>query len=69
MDKRISESTIFNGSIPAFKRLAIIFEKQKDLLRAIEICNIAIDYYENIRMQSCATEFKIRKDKLQSKVK
>lgn len=34
----------FTGSIPAFSRLAIIFEKQKEFEKAIDICNLAISY-------------------------
>jgi hypothetical protein len=34
----------FIGRIPAFSRLAIIFEKQKKYEIAIEICDIAISF-------------------------
>jgi len=34
----------FIGNIPAFKRLAIILEKEKDYVGAIEICRRAINY-------------------------
>ncbi|MDD7794123.1 TerB N-terminal domain-containing protein [Clostridium sp. 'White wine YQ'] len=67
MDKRISEIGKFNGSIPAFKRLAIIFEKQKDYEKAIEICDIAINYYKNLDMTTSVAEFQKRKDKLVTK--
>ncbi|MBN2285975.1 MAG: TerB N-terminal domain-containing protein [Tissierellales bacterium] len=36
--------TGFIGRIPAFSRLAIIFEKQKNYEKAIEICDIAISF-------------------------
>lgn len=36
--------TGFIGRIPAFNRLLIIFEKQKDYLKAIEICDKAIAF-------------------------
>jgi len=34
----------FAGSIPAFSRLAIIFEKQKEFEKAINVCDYAISY-------------------------
>lgn len=34
----------FGGNIPAFSRLAIIFEKQKEFAKAIDVCNFAISY-------------------------
>ncbi|MBZ9634650.1 TerB N-terminal domain-containing protein [Clostridium sp. FP1] len=68
-DKQISEITKFNGNIPAFKRLAIIFEKKKDFQKAIEICDTSINYYKSLQMQSSVTEFETRKNKLRSKVK
>lgn len=38
------KKTGFIGNIPAFKRLAIIFEKQKEFEKAINVCNLAISY-------------------------
>lgn len=38
------EKNGFEGSIPAFSRLAIIFEKQKEFEKAINVCNLAISY-------------------------
>jgi hypothetical protein len=38
------KKTGFVGNIPAFSRLAIIFEKQKEFEKAINICNLAISY-------------------------
>lgn len=69
MEKKISKIDKFNGNIPAFKRLAIIFEKQKDFQKAVEICEIAITYYKSLDMLQNVNEFKTRKDKLTSKIK
>lgn len=66
--KQISKIGKFNGNIPAFKRLTIIFEKQKEFRKAIEICEIAINYYKNSDMLYNVSDFKKRKDKLVSKV-
>jgi hypothetical protein len=52
----------FIGNIPAFKRLAIIYEKQKAYGKAIEICKRAIDYGQSVE------EFEERKLKLQRKI-
>lgn len=68
MDREISEIGKFDGNIPAFKRLAIIFEKQKDFEKAIEICNMAINYYRSLNLNSNVDEFKTRIDKLKSKI-
>lgn len=38
------KKTGFVGNIPAFSRLAIIFEKQKEFEKAINVCNLAISY-------------------------
>jgi hypothetical protein len=38
------KKTGFVGSIPAFSRLAIIFEKQNEFEKAINVCNLAISY-------------------------
>ena len=69
MEKKISKIDKFNGNIPAFKRLAIIFEKEKDFQKAVEICEIAITYYRSLDMLQNVNEFKTRKDKLTSKIK
>lgn len=66
--EKLSEIKAFNGNIPAFKRLAIIFEKNKDYSKAIEICNQAIKYYEGINMYDEVNGFEKRKKKLESKV-
>lgn len=60
-------STGFDAGIPAFKRLAIIYEKQKEYEKAIEICEKAIEYGE----ESDGTKegFRGRIKKLESKIK
>ena len=60
----ISEITPFNGSIPAFKRLAIVYEKEKDYNSAIDICDQAISYYTSANMPMLAFEFSERRMKL-----
>jgi len=52
----------FIGNIPAFSRLAIIYEKQKAFQKAIEICDKAIECSQSVE------EFKERKLKLQMKM-
>ncbi|WP_161879118.1 TerB N-terminal domain-containing protein [Alkalibacterium sp. MB6] len=52
----------FQANIPAFKRLAIIYEKNKDYDKAIEICDQAVHYYQKWGMD--ANEFLDRKKKL-----
>lgn len=52
----------FIGNIPAFNRLAIIFEKQGNFTKAIEICDSAIAYGQSV------DSFKERKDKLLKKL-
>jgi len=42
----------FSGQIPAFKRLCIIHEKAKEYNKAIETCNLAIQYYDKIENSS-----------------
>lgn len=64
---KISEITPFNGSIPAFKRLAIIYEKEKDYSCAINICDQAISYYTSADMPMMVLEFNERRMKLMSK--
>jgi hypothetical protein len=62
--KRIKEEK-FQGRIPAFSRLAIIYEKRKEYDYAISISQQAIDYYENQGMN--APEFEERIERLQGK--
>lgn len=65
-EKRIAELS-FPGNVPAFKRLAIIYEKQGKYSEAIEICDKAICFGQI----SDGTDggFKARKEKLISKLK
>jgi hypothetical protein len=67
-EKRMSEVGFFNGRIPAFERLTIIYEKAKDFNSAIRVCQQAILYYRNISMVDMSDEFWERKKKLLSKV-
>ncbi len=57
----------FNGNITAYKRLAIIYEKNKDFQNAINICNEATNYYKAIGEKEVASEFEERKDKINQK--
>lgn len=68
INKLLSEVTVFKGDIPAFKRLAIIYDKNKDYSEAIEICNHAIKYYNDIEVYSTAAEFEKRKVKIEEKI-
>lgn len=67
--KRISEIRPFYANIPAFKRLAIIFEKEKDYNSAISVCDQAISFYGAGDIQSQVLEFSERKQKLINKRK
>ena len=60
-------STKFDVSIPAFKRLSIIYEKRKDYENAIGICNDAIKFYKNVGNTVLADEFRERKEKVKEK--
>lgn len=64
---RLLDIKPFYANIPAFKRLAIIYEKEKDYENAIRICNDAIEFYSSGDMQSVASEFDDRKKKLINK--
>jgi hypothetical protein len=57
----------FIGRIPAFSRLAIIYEKDKEYKKAIEICSAAIQYYNSLNMDT--SEFRDRKEKLLNKMR
>lgn len=57
----------FQGRIPAFSRLAIIYEKRKEYDNATSISQQAIAYYENQGMDT--SEFKKRIEKLEKKLK
>ena len=65
--KQISEIRPFYADIPAFKRLAIIYEKEHNYDEAINICNQAISYYNSGNIQSEVSEFSKRKQKLLDK--
>lgn len=57
----------FTADIPAFKRLAIIYQKQKDYSLAIEICNQAISYYSEVGRNDHVLDFQDRLKKLEAK--
>lgn len=57
----------FKGRIPAFERLAIIYEKQKEYSKAIEVCNLAIGYYESLDMGETIDGLQRRKIRLLNK--
>lgn len=63
----IKKFTDFNGSIPAFKRMAIIEENKKNYDKAICYCDLAIDYYKNHKLPALQLEFIDRKNKLVDK--
>lgn len=65
--KEIDKLTKFNGQIPAFKRLAIIYEKNNEYDSAISICEQAINYYSSVELFTQASEFNDRKEKLITK--
>lgn len=67
--RMITEIRPFYANIPAFKRLVIIYEKEKDYDSAITICDQAISFYEAGDMQSLALEFSERKQKLLNRKK
>lgn len=67
--EKIENIGFFPGDIPAFKRLAIVYEKQKKYLDAIDICKQAIKYYKEIGLLAKVTEYEERKMKLEAKSK
>ena len=64
MQVEMSKITPFYADIPAFKRLAIIYEKEKDYDSAMSICDQAISYYSGGNIQSQVSEFSERRNKL-----
>ncbi len=58
----------FEGRIPAFERLAIIYEKSGYMQKAISICESAVDYYSSLKMIEYANQFKERLLKLTKKM-
>ena len=67
--QEISEIKPFYANIPAFKRLAIIYEKAKDYDSAINICDQAISFYSAGNITSEVSDFSDRKQKLYNKRK
>ena len=65
--KRENKNEVFNGNIPAFKRLAIIYEKNKEYEKAISVCEKAIIYYTSINSPTQIEEFSKRLQKLVKK--
>lgn len=57
----------YRVNIPAFKKLSIIYEKNKKYDRAVDICLMAIGYYERLSMDT--SDFEDRKEKLLNKIK
>lgn len=67
-DERIKAIEPFKGGIPAFYRLAVIYEKQADYAQALKICDQAIEYYNGINASSNSLEFIKRREKLETKM-
>jgi len=67
IERELNDIEPFNGIIPAFFRLYVIYEKKNDLANAIDICGKAMKYYLSIGMNEAAKEFEVRKKKLISK--
>ncbi len=57
----------FIGTIPAFKRMAIIEENKKNYDKAIDYCNMAIEHYKKQNALNQQLEFIDRKNKLVDK--
>lgn len=66
--KKISEIIPFYANIPAFKRLAIVYEKEKEYDLAIDICNQAISYYSSGNFATSVKEFEERRNKIIGKL-
>ncbi len=69
IQKEINEIGKFDCVIPAFKRLSIIYEKRNDIPKSIEICEKAVEYYNESGMHTESSEFEKRKEKLLKKTK
>ncbi|GAA0362725.1 hypothetical protein GCM10008932_14040 [Alkalibacterium iburiense] len=68
LNERIKEiRNGFQARIPAFERLAIIYEKQKEYTKAIEVCDVAIEYYGSLDMDETIDGFERRKIRLVNK--
>lgn len=68
IDKLIEQITFFTGRIPAFQRLAVIYEKEKNYTKAISVCDFAISYYSAIGLVELSNDFANRKQKLEEKI-
>jgi len=64
---QLVDATHFLGKIPAFERLAIIYDKQKQFDKAIKICDDAIIYYSKYGMPTESQSFEERKGRLMAK--
>lgn len=67
IEGKLAKIGLFNCTIPAFKRLAIIYEKQKNYDKAIAVCDSAIRYYSIVKNHEGEEAFKSRKEKIQNK--
>ena len=68
LNERVSEAREgFQGRIPAFERLAIIYEKKKQYNKALEICDTAIEYYGKLNMNKNVEAFNHRKTRVLNK--
>ena len=68
IEMKIEEIQPFMGVIPAFKRMAIIYEKQKKYAEAISMCEQAMEYYREINAVEYFNEFEEREKKLKKKM-
>lgn len=66
--RQIDRIEPFMGNIPAFFRLAVIYEKKNDIKGALKVCTKAISYYKGIGMVDTANEFEERYTKLINKI-
>ena len=67
MKSEVSKIGTFLGVIPAFSRLAIIYDKAKDYDKAIEICRQAITYYKKYGVSHDIEGFEKRFEELLAK--
>ena len=67
-NKMLSEIDSFNGDIPAFKRLSIIYEKGKKYQKSIDICRLAVTYYSKYHLDPSSVDFSERINKLSQKI-
>ncbi len=67
VEKQLADIKLFSWNIPAFKRLAIIYEKQKEYSKAASVCDVAIRYYSIVKNLDAESEFIDRKKKILSK--